>query len=145
MGGRPRRDADEPPALIAVDSSVWIDHFRGRRDLHHVQVLRRAIEAGERLIVGDLVLLELLLGVRDDDHARRVEERLRTFSVEPMMGDDSAARAASHYRTLRAAGITVRKTADLIIGTFCIDRHYRLLHNDRDFEPMHAMLGLRRA
>ena len=61
------------------------------------------------------------------------------------MNEDRAVRAARHYRDLRAAGVTVRKTVDLIIGTFCIDRGYRLLHNDRDFEPMHTLLGLRRA
>lgn len=61
-----------------------------------------------------------------------------------MMDDRLATTASRHYRTLRAAGVTVSKTVDLIIGTFCIDRGYRLLHNDRDFEPMHALLGLRR-
>lgn len=95
--------------------------------------------------MGDIVLLEILLGVSNDRQAARVETRLRTFVVEAMLDDKLAARGARHYRTLRASGITVRKTVDLVIGTFCIDRGYRLLHNDRDFEPMHDLLGLRRA
>ena len=85
------------------------------------------------------------MGVPDDRRSIQVEARLRQFAVEPMLDDRLAILASRHYRTLRAAGVTARKTVDLIIGTFCIDRGYRLLHNDRDFEPMHSLLGLRRA
>ena len=73
-----------------------------------------------------------------------VEAGLRQFKVEAMLDGRLAIHASRHYRTMRAAGVTIRKTADLIIGAFCLDRGYRLLHNDRDFEPMHALLGLRR-
>lgn len=111
----------------------------------HVTALRRAIEQAQTIVVGDLVLLELLLGVPDERRAILVEAGLRLFSVEAMLDDRLAITASRHDRVLRAAGVTVRKTVDLIIGTFCIDRGYRLLHNDRDFEPMHTLLGLRRA
>jgi hypothetical protein len=75
-------------------------------------------------------------------HARKLESRLRRFQIEGMLNPQLAIRAAEHYRTLRGLGVTVRKTADLIIATFCIDRGFTLLHEDRDFTPMAIHLGL---
>ena len=101
--------------------------------------------ATEQIVIGDLVLLELLQGAVNNEKASRIEVELRAFTIEAMLDARLAVQAARHYRTMRAAGRTIRKTVNLIIGTFCIDRGYALLHNNRDFEPMHEHLGLLRA
>ncbi len=126
--------------MIVVDSSVWVAHFRNQ-NTPAVTALRGAIDPND-IVVGDLILLECLQGARDEGHAARIEAALSAFSMEPML---DAVAAARHYRTLRALGVTPRKTADLIIATFCIARGHALLHQDRDFEPMIAHLGLRSA
>jgi predicted nucleic acid-binding protein len=96
----------------------------------------------EPILVGDLILLEVLRGARDERHAALLERDLRRFPIQPLLTEAIALRAARHYRQLRSRGITVRKTVDLIIGTFCILHGHRLLHADRDFEPMREHLGL---
>ena len=101
----------------------------------------RAIAAPEDIVVGDLVLLELLQGARDERHAARMERSLHEFIVSPMLSPELAAIAAGNYRRLRDQGVTVSRTADLIIATFCIERGHVLLHDDQHFEPMRA-LGL---
>ncbi|UFN51339.1 PIN domain nuclease [Roseomonas sp. OT10] len=125
-----------------VDSSVWIDHLRDRAELPHVRWLRAAF-GEEAILVGDLILLEVLQGAPDEPRARKIERLLREFSIEAMLNEATAVEAALNYRTLRSKGVTVRKTIDLIIATFCIERDYALLHDDRDFEPMERHLGLR--
>ena len=127
--------------MIVVDSSVWIANIR---DLDTVAVRRlRSIDhASEPVLVGDLILLEVLQGARNEEHAGRIEQALRQFPVEAMLDPELAVRAARNFRALRARGITVRKTIDVIIGTFCIERGHQLLHDDRDFLPMAAHLGL---
>jgi predicted nucleic acid-binding protein len=127
--------------VIVVDSSVWIDHLNDRRT-PRVALLRGIVGRGP-ILVGDLILLEVLQGLRSGAEAARVERALRRFEVAPMLDPDRAARAAAHYRALRALGVTVRKTVDLVIGTFCIDGGHALLHDDRDFDPMAEHLGLR--
>jgi len=102
----------------------------------------RGLFGREPLVVGDPVLLEVLQGARDEGHARQLEQFLRQFVVLPMLDDAVAVQAAAHYRQLRARGITVRKTVDLVIGTWCIRHDIALLHDDRDFDPM-QVLGLR--
>lgn len=131
--------------MIVVDTSVWIDHFRDRQDAPHVRALRRAVFSDEPIIVGDLILLEVLLGAADEARAKRLEAGLRAFAIEPMLDDRLAVLAAHNFRQLRASGVTVRRSIDMVIGTFCIDRGYCLLHNDRNFGPMHQHLGLRQA
>jgi predicted nucleic acid-binding protein len=126
--------------LIAVDTTVWIDFFRSR-DTIQTTMLCGLIGRG-LILVGDIVLVEVLQGVRNDAEAARVERILRLHSVQPMLDPDIAPRVAANYRALRARGITVRKTIDMIIGTFCIERGHALLHSDRDFEPMQLHLGL---
>ena len=126
--------------MIAVDSSVWIDFLNGdkTREVTHLSSLLGA----EPLLGGDIVLREVLQGIGSEAEARRVEEALRRFDVEPMLDPELAVLAATHYRRLRGLGITVRKTIDLIIGTFCIARGHALLTADRDFAPMARHLGL---
>ncbi|MGH7154002.1 MAG: type II toxin-antitoxin system VapC family toxin [Acetobacteraceae bacterium] len=126
--------------MILVDSSVWIAHLRGDRTAATARL--EAAAGREPLLIGDLVLLEVLQGARDEFHAARIERGLRRCAIASLLDADLAPRAARNYRTLRELGITVRKTADLIIGTYCIERHHSLLHDDRDFEPMEKHLGL---
>ncbi|MGA3399028.1 MAG: PIN domain nuclease [Acetobacteraceae bacterium] len=126
--------------MLVVDSSVWIANFRGL-DTPAVRKLTQAGPASD-LLVGDIVLLEVLQGARDPGHALRIERMLRAFDVVPMLDADLAVEAAANYRLLRSLGITIRKTPDLIIGTYCIEHGHKLLHDDRDFEPMRVHLGL---
>jgi predicted nucleic acid-binding protein len=126
--------------VILVDSSVWIAHLRG--SLTPATAKLEVAATTEPILVGDLILLEVLQGARDEAHAARIERGLRRFEVVPLLDSDLAARAARNYRELRDMGITIRKTADIIIGTFCIERRCSLLHDDRDFASMEQHLGL---
>ena len=126
--------------MILVDSSVWIAQIRGLRT--PATATLAALADREPLLVGDLVLLEVLHGARDEAHAARIERALRRYVVAPLLTPELAIRAARNFRRLREVGVTIRKTADLIIGTFCIEYGHRLLHADRDFEPMQRHLGL---
>lgn len=126
--------------MIVVDSSVWIDFLNGRR-ASHVAALQAAL-GKEGIIVGDLMLCEVLQGLDSDRAAQQVETLLRRFEIVPMAGDAIAVLAARNFRSLRRRGITVRKTIDLLIGTWCIENRRPLLHNDGDFRPMAQHLGL---
>ena len=97
---------------------------------------------GEELLVGDLVLCGVLQGLRSDAEARLVEEALREFEVVPLVDPELAVKAAANYRFLRSLGFTVRRTIDLLVATFCIERGHSLLHSDRDYTPMQRFLGL---
>jgi len=128
--------------MIVVDSSVWIGVFRGA-DRRAVSSLNRimTMEEADTIIVGDIVLVEVLRGARDDRHAEWIERRLRKFTIERMLDDRSAVRVAANYRELRRLGVTV-PTVDLIIATFCVERGYSLLHDDGDFDILAPHLGL---
>jgi predicted nucleic acid-binding protein len=129
--------------VIVVDSSVWIANLRGL-DAISVSKLRALVETeDDQVLVGDLILLKVLQGARDDAHAARIERGMRRFPIVAMLDERIAIGAAAGYRRLRAQGITVRKTIDMIIGTFCIEAGHRLLHDDRDFDPMAQYLGLK--
>ena len=126
--------------MILVDSSVWIAQLRGHRT--HATAKLEAAAGREPLLIGDLILLEVLQGARNEEHAARIERGLRRYALVPLLDADLAVRAARNWRKLRGVGITIRKTADIIIGTFCIEHHHVLLHDDRDFAPMEQHLGL---
>ncbi|MBT1159047.1 PIN domain nuclease [Aminobacter anthyllidis] len=129
--------------MIVVDTSVWIFALRNAdRD----SVAKLQFETGRgNVLVGDIVLLEILRGARDDRHAAFLEAQLRKYPVVPMMDGRLAPVAAANYRRLRAQGITVRALADIIIATYCIEHGHQLLHDDRDFHPMAQHLGLQMA
>lgn len=129
--------------MILVDSSVWITHLRGGTTPATMKL--EAAAAREPLLVGDLILLEVLQGARDNAQAARIERALREYAIVSLLDDRLAAQAARNYRRLRDRGVTVRKTADIVIGTFCIEHGHALLHEDRDFEPMEKHLGLKTA
>ena len=125
---------------MVVDTSVWIDFFNGR-NAPHVKALQSALGRDD-IVVGDLMLCEVLQGLDGESDARQVESLLRRFDVVPMVGESVAVAAARNFRALRRQGITIRKTIDLLIGTWCIENRKPLLHNDNDFRPMARHLGL---
>jgi predicted nucleic acid-binding protein len=126
--------------MLVVDSSVWIANFRGARTEPVRKLAAYAPQSG--VLVGDVVLLELLQGVRSAGAAMRIERSLRSFAIVPMLGPALAVEAAANYRLLRDLGIAIRKMQYLIIGTYCIEHRHALLHDDSDFEPMRVHLGL---
>jgi predicted nucleic acid-binding protein len=126
--------------VIVVDSSVWIDFLNGRK-VPHVERLRAVLGTHE-IIIGDLMLCEVLQGLGGERVARQVEALLRRFEIAPMAGEAIAVAAARNFRSLCKRGITIRKTIDLLIGTWCIENRRALLHNDSDFRPMAQYLGL---
>lgn len=126
--------------MIVVDSSAWIGLLRGDRS-PPVDRLRE-LEETQNVLVGDIVLLEILRGARSDQQALAIETRLRRFAVARMLSPVLARQGAAHYRNLRARGITIRKTPDLIIATYCIANRHRLLHQDRGFDPFAEHCGL---
>lgn len=126
--------------MIVVDSTVWIDFFNG---VLTPQVDRlNDLLGAEPILVGDLILCEVLQGFSSEKDAAGARDALLSFEIESMVGPAIALDAARNYRSLRGRGITVRKTIDLLIGTFCIAHRHHLLHSDRDFEPMTEYLGL---
>jgi predicted nucleic acid-binding protein len=129
--------------MIVVDSSVWIDFFNGRSTPKTDQL--RGFLGAQDILVGDLILCEVLQGFKSDSDALVARDALLSFTIVTMVGREIALRAAENYRSLRGRGITVRKTMDLLIATFCIEGRHQLLHSDRDFEPISQLLGLQLA
>jgi predicted nucleic acid-binding protein len=127
--------------VIVVDTSVWVDHLRGIPSPE--ALLLDTLLDQEPIVVGDLILCEVLNGVPGEGAARRTESILREFRIERMVDDTIAVEAARHFRALRRQGITIRKTMDLLIGTWCIRHRHDLLHRDRDYDAMEQHLGLR--
>jgi predicted nucleic acid-binding protein len=126
--------------VIVVDSTVWIDFLNGR-DVPHVRRFRNLLGTAE-IAIGDLMLCEILQGLSSEPEAARVEAYLRRFDIVAMVGSEIAVAAARNFRLLRSRGVTIRRTIDLIIGTWCIANRAPLLHNDRDFDPMARHLRL---
>ena len=129
--------------MILVDSSVWID-LLNNVVTEPVRRLRELIPTTP-LLIGDLILCEILQGFRTDAQARLVERSLMRFGAVSLTDPELAVKAAANYRFLRRHGIRIRKTIDLLIATFCIERGHTLLHSDRDFAPMERLLGLQAA
>jgi len=128
--------------VIVVDTSVWIDHFNDSATPEVARLRRIIANDGDLIVVGDLVLVELLQGVESAGEARKLLAELRKFDIRTIVGEAVAIQAAMNYRTLRGLGITIRKTVDLLIGTFCIENGMPLLHADRAFDHMERHLGL---
>lgn len=127
--------------MMLVDTSVWIDYFNGREN-KHTQALDLAIIDGT-VALGDLILLEILQGFRDDHEYKQAKRTLSTLDQYEMFRKGMVEKCAENYRALRKKGITVRKTTDVIIATFCIDQKLPLLFLDRDFVPFVDHLGLK--
>lgn len=129
--------------MVVADSGVWIDFFADAIN-PAVDRLTELLREGEvRIVVPDLVLFEVLRGFRSEREYRQARALLESLSVEPVGGRALAIEAAQHYRSLRASGVTVRGSLDVLIASFCIDRGYALLHRDRDFDAFERLRGLR--
>jgi len=127
--------------LILVDSSVWIDYFRGAITAQ-TETLDRLL-GREPLAIGDLILVEVLQGFDRERDFNQARELLTSLTLVELGGGDIAVQAARNFRLLRRLGITVRKTIDTVIATRCIRNGLDLLHDDRDFDPFVQHLGLR--
>lgn len=127
--------------MIFVDSSVWIDYFNGKQTWQTDKLEQFSEE--ELILIGDIVLVEVLQGFRKNLDFEKARKALNVFSCPNLCGVDIAFKSVNNFRALRKRGITVRKTIDMIIGTFCIENEHVLLHDDRDFEPLSKYLGLK--
>ena len=126
--------------MILVDTSAWVEFFHDV-DSRRTELLAAAIRAGAAL-VGDLILVELLQGLRTPTQVRMVADALAGLQNVTLCGPEIAPAAAANYRQLRRAGITIRGTIDVIIATWCIASRVPLLHHDRDFDSIEQPLGL---
>lgn len=125
--------------MILVDSSVWIDYFNGH-STPQTDWLDASL-GNVPIVIGDLILTEVLQGFQKDKDFKMAQDLLLKVPFLPMLGKELAVKSASNYRILRKKGVTVRKTIDVIIATFCISNKITLLHCDRDFDPMVKHLG----
>ena len=126
--------------MILADTSVWIDYFNGSAN-QNTDLLDFALEEGT-VAMGDLIFLEILQGFREDGEYKRAKRTLATLDQYELFGRHMVDKCADNYRFLRKKGITIRKTADLIIATFCIENKIRLLFSDKDFVPFVDFLSL---
>ena len=126
--------------MILVDSSVWVDYFNGTAS-SETDFLDAAL-GSEPVAIGDFILAEVLQGFRSNSDYEVAKAMLMSLTVFDLLGTEIALKAADNYRTLRRRGVTVRKTVDCIIATFCIERNLPLLYSDRDFDPFVKSLGL---
>ena len=127
--------------MVVVDTTVWIDYVKGL-DTPYTNALDYEL-IHNQVVTGDLLITEFLQGFRNDKDFEAAKEIMDSLIYRDMLGKDIALKSAMNFRLLRKNGITIRKTADVIIGTFCLEYDLPLLHNDRDFEPMEQYLGLR--
>lgn len=127
--------------MILVDSSVWIDYFRGKARPHTDTL--DGLLGSEPLAIGDLILTEVLQGFGSEREFNRARKLLTSLEIVELGGELVAIQAARNFRRLRGLGITVRKTIDTVIATRCIVSDHALLHNDRDFDAFEKHLGLR--
>lgn len=127
--------------MILVDSSVWIDYFRG--ETTPATEILHGLLGRQLLAVGDLILAEVLQGFTDERDFTVAKNLLSSFEVVNLGGREVAIQSARNFRLLRSKGVTVRKTIDCVIATCCIESGYELLHDDRDFDSFAKHLGLR--
>ena len=126
--------------MIMVDTSVWIDYFKGKES-EETNILDATLAEGDA-VIGDLILLEILQGFRSDKDYNEAKKHLNSLDVYELFGTEMVYKCADNYRSLRKKGITIRKTADVIIATFCIENNMPLLFSDRDLLPFVEHLKL---
>ena len=129
-----------PGMIVVVDTSVWIDFFRGRPDWH-VETLEQLLAAGDDVCLCGVILAEILQGIRSDIDYRKTKAYLESLLHLPM-DRRTFERAAGIYRSLRKRGVTVRRPVDCMIASVAIEENIPLLHNDRDFDPIEKHCGL---
>lgn len=126
---------------ILVDSSVWIDFFNGYKNKQTEKL--STLLSTELVSIGDIILLEVLQGIKIEREYQLTKSYLLDLECYQLSDPELAVIAADNFRFLRSKGITIRKTVDVIIATFCIINNFKLLHNDKDFEPFSQYLKLR--
>lgn len=129
--------------MILVDSSVWIDYFRGTVTPQTEKL--DSLLGIEPVAAGDLILTEVLQGFASERDFKQAAKLLTSLVLVDLAGQTIAIEAAKNFRALRTLGVTVRKTIDTIIATRCIESGLHLLYSDRDFDPFVEHLGLRSA
>ncbi len=127
--------------MVLVDTSVWIDFFNGVQT-PSMTALQRLL-GKHPIVIGDLILIELLQGFRHARDVVKAKTLLECLEYRDMSNKDLAYQSAENYRFLRQKGVTVRKTIDVMIATFCIENQIVLLHSDRDFDAMQQHLNLK--
>lgn len=127
--------------MILIDSSVWVDYFNGKITLQTDWL--DSVLGKELIVVGDIILSEVLQGFKNDHDFKKAEDLMSSFPFLEMLGREMAVKSAENYRFLRKRGVTVRKTIDVMIGTFCIQYGLTLLHDDQDFVPLEKHLKLK--
>ena len=127
--------------MILVDSSVWVDYFRGI-PTSQTDLLEGLLDSQE-LAIGDLIFTEVLQGCRFDKEFNEVRRLLGRLDLIMLGGEDIVVEAAKNYRKLRSMGLTIRGTIDIVLATRCIVSGHQLLHSDRDFDAFEKHLGLR--
>ena len=141
MGRRPEGMAEGPRLILLVDTSVWIDFFRGW-SVSHVAALEQALQAGDDVCICGLILTEVLQGIKSDVDYRKTATYFKSVIFLPMRYP-TFVRAAEIYRRLRRNGVTVRRPIDCVIAATAIEHDVLLLHNDRDFDPIEEYAGLK--
>lgn len=126
--------------MILVDTSVWIDYFNGienkqTESLDHIL-------SEQTVLIGDIILTEILQGFDSDKEFRLAKKALNPLDCVHLGGKSLAIKAASNFRFLRSKGVTIRKTVDMLIGSWCIEHEVELLHNDKDFDMIATQLPL---
>jgi predicted nucleic acid-binding protein len=127
--------------MLLIDSTVWVDYFNGRTT-PQTDYLNIAV-ASEPILIGDLILAEVLQGFQRDSDFEQARRTLAKFTTASMVTPALAVQSAQNYRFLRKKGVTIRKTIDILIATFCIENDHAILHSDNDFIPCEQHLGLR--
>jgi predicted nucleic acid-binding protein len=129
--------------MILVDTSVWIDFFRGAKTPEADRLDK--LLGVQHIVTGDLILAEVLQGFTSERDFNQGRKLFASIPVIPLVGEDVAVQAARNFRKLRTLGITIRKTIDTLIATSCIEKELTLLYSDHDFDPFVKHLGLRPA
>jgi predicted nucleic acid-binding protein len=127
--------------MLIVDSTVWIDYFNGLEN-PQTDYLDQMVDRTP-ILVGDLIMAEVLQGFRDDSDFEEARRALSKYIQVEMVNPELALQSARNYRLLRRKGVTVRKTIDSLIATYCIENEHDLLHNDNDFDGYEKHLRLR--
>jgi predicted nucleic acid-binding protein len=126
--------------VILVDTSVWIDYFNGIENKQTERLDR--ILSEQSVLVGDIIFTEILQGFDSDKEFRLAKQALDPLDCIHLGGKSLAIKAASNFRFLRSKGVTIRKTVDMLIGSWCIEHEVELLHNDKDFDQIATQLPL---
>jgi predicted nucleic acid-binding protein len=128
--------------MTLIDTSVWIDFFRGRAELEHVEKLKRCLSSNQEVVICGVILMEILQGIRDEKQYQTTRNYLNYLPCVEMK-QSTYIKAASCYRALRQQGITIRKPIDCMIAAVALENDCELLHNDRDFDMIAKGFSLR--